>query len=122
MYEDDIFREHLWYRGGKTHWAYNTPYLIKTTRRDWIYWTPNVILAQLKIHENRAHVFLQSFTPNFKTFQVKIDNQGWTDCKERLELSLKKTHNYFIFRTVNLFGVTGPEHRVEIDWKRWSLW
>ena len=43
MLDDEIFRNNTWYRDGKPHWAYNTPYLIKTVRRDWIEWTPNVI-------------------------------------------------------------------------------
>jgi len=120
MYDDEIFQKHIWYRDGEPHWAYDTPYLIKTTQRDWIYWTPNVISSQVNIQgqDGRAHIFLLSFTPNFKTFQMKISKGDWRNCDESLDLPLQKQLNRFAFRTVNLFGVTGPEHRLEIDWKK----
>ena len=117
MYEDDIFRKNVWYRGGKPMWAYNTPYLITTTNRGWIEWTPNVIASTTKIKDDRAEIFLKSFTPNFKTFQMKTGDGKWTDCDERVTPKLQKRLNRFSFRTVNLFGVTGPDHHVEIAWK-----
>ncbi|MDT8301257.1 MAG: transglutaminase-like domain-containing protein [Sedimentisphaerales bacterium] len=118
MLEDDIFRKNTWYRDGKPHWAYNTPYLIATTRRDWIEWTPNVITSKVTIEGGKASVFLSSCTPNFRSFQKKNDNGVWRDCKEKFELSLnRRARNRFRFRTINLFGVTGPEHQVEIAYK-----
>ncbi len=114
MLDDDNFRKNTWYRDGKPHWAYNTPYLIKTTRRDWIEWTPNVISSSAKINGDRLGVMLTSCTPNFRTFQMKTDNGEWKDCDERLDLALQKPAGRFTFRTVNLFGVTGPEHRLEV--------
>jgi hypothetical protein len=43
-------------------------------------------------------------------------SRSWgRDCGEEVELPLaKKGRNRFTFRTINLFGVAGPEHRVEI--------
>ena len=117
MLDDEIFRKHTWYRDGKPHWAYGKPYLVKTTQRSWIEWTPNVITSTVKIDGDRADVFLRSCTPNFRSFQVKRGDGKWTDCAERVTPKLAKRLNRFTFRTVNLFGVTGPEHRVEIDWK-----
>ncbi len=115
MFEDDIFRNNTWYRDGKPHWAYNTPYLIATNRRDWIEWTPNVITSKVSIEGGKARVFLSSCTPNFRSFQKITDNGIWRDCDEKVELSLnKRIRNSFRFRTINLFGVTGPEHHVEI--------
>jgi hypothetical protein len=118
MFEDDIFRNNTWYRDGKPHWAYNTPYLIATTRRDWIEWTPNVITSKVTIEGDKAHVFLSSCTPNFKSFQ-KMDSDGtWRDCDEKVEFSLdRRSRNLFRFRTINLFGVAGPEHHVEIAYQ-----
>ncbi|MEW6380159.1 MAG: transglutaminase-like domain-containing protein [bacterium] len=117
MFEDDIFRRYTWYRDGRPHWAYDTPYLITTTQRDWIYWTPNVISSTVKVQNGQAHIFLLSFTPNFKSFQIKTADEGWQDCEESLKLPLDKKLNQFTFRTMNLFEVTGPEHRIEIDWQ-----
>jgi Transglutaminase-like superfamily len=116
--DDEIFRSHTWYRDGKPHWAYNTPYFIKTTRRDWIEWTPNVITSKVTIEGDKAHVFLGSCTPNFRSFQKMRDDGSWHDCDEHLELSLdKRVRNRFVLRTINLFGVTGPEHHVEIAYE-----
>ena len=113
--DDEIFRSHTWYRDGKPHWAYDTPYFIKTTRRDWIEWTPNVITSKVTISNGRAKVFLISCTPNFRSFQIMDEAGTWRDCSEQVTLSLDgRDRSCFKFRTINLFGVTGPEHRVEI--------
>ncbi|MBN2317180.1 MAG: transglutaminase domain-containing protein [Sedimentisphaerales bacterium] len=115
MLDDEIFRKNTWYRDGKPHWAYNTPYLIATTRRDWIEWTPNVITSKVNIEGDKAHVFLSSCTPNFRSFQKMDDDGTWRDCDEQIELSLdRQVRNRFQFRTINLFGVAGPEHNIEI--------
>jgi hypothetical protein len=46
---------------------------------------------------------------------MKGKDGTWSDCDEQVELSLdSRDVNRFVFRTINLFGVTGPEHRVEI--------
>lgn len=117
LYEDDIFRENIWYRDGKPHWVYNTPYLLTTTRRDWIEWTPNVISSKVKLEGDKAVVSLTSSTPNFRSYQLKCGNRPWLDCGESVKLSLKKELNRFTFRTINMFGVTGPEHNIEITWE-----
>ena len=115
MLDDEHFRANTWYRDGKPHWAYNTPYLIPTTRRDWIEWTPNVIASKVTLQDRQARVRLTSFTPNLDTYQVKRDDGKWTDCDEDVELDLTAPTHRFTFRSVNLFGVTGPEHVVQID-------
>ncbi len=113
--EDEIFRNNTWYRDGKPHWAYGTPYFIKTTRRDWIEWTPNVIASKVTIANGKVHVFLSSCTPNFRSFQIMDEDGIWRDCGEKVELSLDdRDRSRFTFRTINLFEASGPEHRVEI--------
>lgn len=116
MLEDDIFRNNVWYRDGKPQWSYNTPYLITTTQRKWIEWTPNTIHSEVTIDGETARLELTSFTPNFRTYQVKTGNGPWIDCGMHVTLPLKRAGNAFTFRAVNLFGVTGPEHRVVINW------
>ena len=119
MLEDEIFRNHTWYRDGKPHWAYNTPYLIATIRRDWIEWTPNVITSKVTIEADKARVFFGSCTPNFRSFQIKSDDGTWRDCEEHIELPLdRRSRNRFTFRTINRFDVAGPEHRIEIGYER----
>ena len=116
--DDETFRKHTWYRDGKPHWAYDTPYFIKTTRRDWIEWTPNVIASKVTIAGGTARVLLGSCTPNFRSFQRMDEGGMWHDCGEELELPLdSRAHLRFTFRTINCFGVTGPEHYVEIAYE-----
>lgn len=115
--DDEIFRANKWYREGKPHWAYDTPFMLLTTRRDWIEWTPNVISSKVTIEGNTASLFLSSCTPNFRSFQLKTPAGTWSDCEEELELLLyKDTPDKYWFRTVNLFGVTGPEYKIELKW------
>ena len=116
--DDENFRTHTWYRDGKPHWAYDTPYFIKTTRRDWIEWTPNVITSKVTIEGNKARVVLGSCTPNFRSFQV-MDKAGmWQDCGEEVDLPLDRSaRTRSVFRTMSLFGVTGPEHLLEIAYE-----
>ncbi|UCE49136.1 MAG: transglutaminase domain-containing protein [Phycisphaerales bacterium] len=115
MLDDEMFRKHTWYRDARPHWAYDTPYLIKTTRRDWIEWTPNVITSKVTIRDRKAHVFLSSCTPNFRSFQIKGNDGTWCDCSEEVELPFdSRARKRFAFRTINLFGVAGPEHHVQI--------
>jgi hypothetical protein len=46
------------------------------------------------------------------------DDSTWQDCDEKLELSLgRRSSNRFRFRTINLFGVVGPEHHVKIAYQ-----
>ena len=56
-------------------------------------------------------------TPNFETFQMKSGDAEWVDCDERVKPTLERKLNGFRFRTLNLFGVAGPEHGVEIEWQ-----
>jgi len=118
LLDDEIFRDHTWYRDGKPHWAYGTPFMILTPRRDWIEWTPNVISSEVTIRGDIAEVFLVSCTPNFRSFQIMTGAGTWSDCGEKLDLQLRRdSGNRYRFRTVNLFGVWGPEHRIEIEWR-----
>jgi hypothetical protein len=118
MLDDEVFRSSTWYRDGKPHWAYDTPYLIKTTRRDWIEWTPNVIASKVTIRDDKAIVFLSSCTPNFRSFQIKSDDRRWKDCSEEVKISLdSRVRESFVFRVINFFGVTGPEHHIQIAYR-----
>jgi len=118
MYADDIYKNNTWFRSSKPHWAYNTPSLIATPVRDWIYWTPNVITSKVTLKSDSVSVRLTSFTPNLRSYQAKRGSAAWVDCDESVEFPLKKELNDFAFRTINLFGVTGPEHHVKVDWKK----
>lgn len=114
MLDDEYFRANTWYRDGKPHWAYKTPYMLATTQRRWIEWTPNVIASNVRVAGQNATVMLTSCTPNLRSYQIKIGNASWADCNEQVELAVKPEAYRVSFRSVNLFGVTGPEHQVQI--------
>ena len=82
--------------------------------RHWIEWTPNVIASQVTLAEGRARIGLESCTPNLDTYQMKRGRGAWRPCADRLDLKLPANGIELTFRTVNLAGVTGPEHRVVI--------
>jgi hypothetical protein len=43
---------------------------------------------------------------------------AWRDCDEEVDLPLDgSSRTHAAFRTINLFGVIGPEHRVEIAYQ-----
>lgn len=119
MYQDDYFNTNKWIRvDGKPHWAYGTKYLIPVKDRNEIYWTPNTITSEVKIKDAMASVKLNSITPFFKTYQMKVGaDDEWKDVSSTLDISLQKNKNEISFRTVNLQDVSGAEHRIIIEKK-----
>jgi hypothetical protein len=114
VYEDDFFRSNTWYRDGEPHWAYAADFFIPVRHRSWIEWTPNVISSRVTTDHNCAHIELTSCTPNFQTYQVKRGRGEWRKCPDRLRLKLGALGLSLTLRAVNLTGVSGPEHRVEV--------
>jgi hypothetical protein len=114
VYDDEYYRRHTWYRGGEPHWAYAAGFFLPVRDRHWIEWTPNVIASQVTLAEGRARIELESCTPNLDTYQMKRGRGAWRPCPDRLDLKLPANGIELTFRTVNLAGVTGPEHRVVI--------
>lgn len=51
--------------------------------------------------------------------RTETGGQGaWCDCDEDVELPPDRHARVrFAFRTISLFGVTGPEHRAEISYQ-----
>ncbi len=118
MYDDDYFRNHTWIWGGKPHWAYNTEYLILVKDRDAIEWTPNTIESQIQIQNKKVYIALYSNTPNLKTYQIKYSTADeWVPVNDTLALDVGDNENTWVFRTLNLAGVSGPEHRIVIKRK-----
>jgi len=114
FYNDDYFRDHEWLWNGKRHWAYDTEFMILVDNREAIEWTPNVITSDLSMQNDLANIELHSITPNLKTYQMKGREGGWKDISSEVRIELQKGTNELFFRTVNLAGVSGPEHRIVI--------
>jgi hypothetical protein len=116
VYADDYFKNHTWLWDGKPHWAYKAGYMTRVEDRKAIEWTPNTIESKVTIERNKARIKLNSITPNLKTYQMKeIPGEDWKDISNSVEIELKKDRNEIVFRTINLAGVLGPEHKVIIE-------
>jgi hypothetical protein len=116
MYADDYFKTHTWIWDNKPHWAYNTNRMVLVDSRNAIEWTPNTISTKVKTDKDGASIELSSTTPNLKTYQLKeLPDGDWKDIPSTIETKLKLDKNEMVFRTVNLAGVTGPEHKVIIE-------
>lgn len=115
MYEDDYFKNNKWIWGGKPHWAYDTEFMILVNDCDAIYWTPNTIRSKVTINNKKATIVLYSDTPNLKAYELKSLPDGrWQATTESLTVELKDKRHEWDFRTVNLAGVSGPEHKIII--------
>lgn len=123
VYEDDFYRQNTWYRDGRPNWAYESDYFIPVRHREWIEWTPNVVAVRVEIKPGPpcseepgwwAHCQVRSSTPNFKEYQLKVGERDWHPVAERFAVPLYQEVNEFRVRSVNLFGVTGPEHLIRI--------
>lgn len=112
LYNDEFFRNHTWYWGGKKFWAYGTEYMILVDERKAIEWTPNVISSTLSIEQNVADIRLTSVTPNLKAYQMKRPGGEWEDISNPVRIELKDDTSRYFFRTLNLAGVAGPEHQI----------
>ena len=123
MYEDDFFKNNTWIWDGKPHWAYNVKdHLIREPNRDAIEWTPNTIESDVMIEGGMVRVQLESETPNLKTYQMKRPSDGgWEDVSASVTVKAEDDHNEIVFRTMNLAGVAGPEHRIVVATKAQSL-
>ncbi len=117
MYEDDYFKTHKWIRvDGKPHWAYGTPYLILVKNRKELYWTPNTITTELVIRDKIASIKLNSYTPFFKTYQMKDSSNGeWKDIPGSIDITLTNNRKILFFRTMNLQGVAGAEYKIIVE-------
>ena len=119
MYEDDFFKNNTWIWGGKPHWTYEKPeYRRLVQNRAAIEWTPNTIASKVSITNNKAHIVLTTNTPNLKTYEMKDDtSDNWQKVDETITIDLIKEKHELLFRTVNLAGVSGPEHKIVIAGK-----
>ncbi|MEX1238286.1 MAG: hypothetical protein WEB30_01160 [Cyclobacteriaceae bacterium] len=115
MYEDDYFKNNQWIWDGKPHWAYGTEFMKLVSDRSAIEWTPNTISSKVKIENGVASIELESETPNFSHYQMKrSSHKTWMEIPASVEIDLSGDREEIVFRSINLAGVTGPEHKVVI--------
>ena len=115
MFNDSFFKNNTWMWDGKPHWAYNTKFMNLIEDRDAIEWTPNTISSEVSVLQSNAVIKLKSNTPNLDSYQLKKSSAGdWENVPDSIQVALKNDTNEFLFRVINMAGVTGPEHKVII--------
>ncbi|WP_076931589.1 transglutaminase domain-containing protein [Proteiniphilum saccharofermentans] len=119
MQEDDFTKNNIWFRDGNPHWAYEKPEYRKWVKnRDDIEWTPNTINSNVEINRNKVSIKLMSNTPNLSRYEMKDSASGiWQQIGDSIEINLNKSRYVLIFRTANIAGVTGPEHKIILSEK-----
>ncbi len=116
-YNDTYHKNNPWIRNGRPHWAYNNPSIVTLVEdRNAINWSPNTIESKVEIDKNNARVTLQSDTPNFKEYQMKkLPSGEWEKADGEVMLKLSGNKPAWSFRSVNLAGVSGPEHELVFE-------
>ncbi len=70
---------------------------------------------RLNAEPDKIRVTLQTMTPNFKTYQVRLDGEPWSAVGASLIWNSHAGLNRVEARTVNRFGVEGPISKIEIE-------
>lgn len=115
LYDDEYSRSHTWHRDGKPHWAYRAQRFKRVPEREAVEWTPNVLDVKAPVDGEALEVTIASSTPNLKEYQVKRGEGAWERAEEKFVLRLKSPPERVLLRAVNLAGVSGPEHRLEVN-------
>ncbi|KPL09988.1 MAG: hypothetical protein AMS26_22100 [Bacteroides sp. SM23_62] len=85
----------------------------RTGRIGDVFWTLNQAYIHLYDHGTATlKVQLETHTPNFDRFEVSVDKGEWQASSPVLSWELHRGQNHLKARSVNKFGVTGPEHKI----------
>jgi hypothetical protein len=64
---------------------------------------------------DKLRVTFKTLTPNFKTFEVKLDDGAWNKNAGSMEWKAHPGKNELRIRSVNRFGVAGPASLVQLN-------
>jgi non-heme chloroperoxidase len=70
---------------------------------------------QITAQSTNLIVTLKTLTPNFKTFEIQLDNGAWTTSMDNFNWKLHPGVNRLATRCINQFGVSGPVSSAEIE-------
>jgi len=70
---------------------------------------------ELSVEGKDMIVTLKTFTPNFKCYEVQLDDKAWKISADRFRWPLHPGTNRLCARTVNEFGIRGPLSAPEAD-------
>jgi len=115
LFDDEYSRSHEWHRDGRRHWAYGAQRFRRVQERATIEWTPNVLDVKARVDGEAVEVTITSSTPNLREYQMKRGEGAWEQVGEKVVIHLKSPQERILLRAVNLAGVSGPEHRLEVN-------
>lgn len=78
------------------------------------YFPINQVALNVAVAGDVLQIEMKTFTPNFKTFEVKREGK-WEPADKNLDWKLKPGTNRIEARSLNQFGVTGPVASLEIE-------
>jgi hypothetical protein len=81
------------------------------------YFPINQAALTLLPEEKYVKVGIRTLTPNFKTFQVRIDGKEWSDTGETLTWTPHAGKNTLEARSLNKWSIDGPVSTVKMDVK-----
>ncbi len=79
------------------------------------YFPINQVAVSLAPEQDKVRVTLRTMTPNFQTYEARIDGGSWTRTDSSLFWSIHAGSNRMEIRTVNQFGVEGSASIVEVE-------
>ena len=97
----------LWWRDKK--YRFQPEFTRQTNRAADIYWTLNQTTFDLQYSDKPGslRVNLETVTPNFDTFEIKLDDKSWKPSQPAFTWKLRKGQNTIQVRTRNKFGNPG---------------
>lgn len=109
--EDEYNENRTWQSNGKTDVRETLG--TRTRRVGDVFWTLNQ--AHIHLYDQGSSdlkVQLETHSPNFENFEVSVDNGPWISSEAIFLWELHKGQNFVKARSVNKFGVRGPEHKI----------
>lgn len=71
----------------------------------------------LRVEDGRVRVMLKTLTPNFKRYEIRVDDAEWNSSDDSFEWRVHPGANRVEARTVNQFGIPGPVSRAVVELK-----
>ncbi len=98
-------------------------YSLQTSRPEDFYWSVNQtrLYLQATAASHILQLDLETVTPNFSHFLVRLDDGEWEECKASLQWELHPGPNQLAVRSVNVFGKQGRIARARVLFEHETL-
>jgi hypothetical protein len=69
-----------------------------------------------EINGDMVFIVMTTFTPSFKTFQVRTEDGRWADSDDHYTWRLHSGNNRLEMRAVSKYGIAGHPSFIECNW------